>query len=138
MIELSRDTYDAVVNHARDGVPEEVCGVLGGDYGSDATRVVSAHPAENAAETPETEYYIDPKEQLELLETIEGLGEDVVSFYHSHPAGPPCPSDTDTARATWPGLSYLIVVLNGRSPYVGSWRWDADADEFRQEVVRLR
>jgi proteasome lid subunit RPN8/RPN11 len=138
MIELSRDTYDAIVDHARDGVPEEVCGVLGGDYGSDATHVVSAHPAENAAETPETEYYIDPKKQLELMETIEDLGRDVVSFYHSHPAGPSCPSDTDIARATWPGLSYLIVELNGHHPYVGSWRWDADADDFRQEVVRLR
>jgi proteasome lid subunit RPN8/RPN11 len=138
MIELSRETYDAVVDHAREGAPEEVCGIFGGDFGDDITHVVSAHRAENTAETPETEYYIDPGEQLELIEVIEDAGRKVAGFYHSHPAGPLYPSDTDASRATWPGLSYLIVVLDGRHPYVGSWRWDDDAQEFQQEAVRLR
>lgn len=138
MIGLPREIYDTLVRHACEGAPREVCGVLGGDYGEDISCVSSAHRTANAAETPETEYYIDPREQLECIETIEDSGQDVVGFYHSHPAGPRQPSQTDTERATWPGVSYLIVILDGGYPYVGSWRWVDEAETFDQEVVRLR
>lgn len=138
MIVLPRPVYDGMIEHAREGAPEEVCGVLGGDYGEDVTRVESAHRAANAADAPRTEYYIDPAEQLELMEAIEDDGRAVAGFYHSHPAGPPGPSATDAARATWPGLSYLIVVLDGKHPYVGSWRWNDAEEAFEQEAVRLR
>lgn len=122
MIELPRAVYDGLVDHAREGAPEEVCGVLGGEFDEEITRVKSFRRAENAAETPRTEYAIDPAEQLGLIESIEGEGQAVAGFYHSHPAGPAQPSDTDAARATWPGLSYEIVVLDDAHPYVGSWR----------------
>jgi proteasome lid subunit RPN8/RPN11 len=69
------------------------------------------------------------------MRTIEDGGEDVVGFYHSHPSGPPRPSQTDTARATWEGYSYVIVSLDGQQPYVGSWRWTGD--HFEQEVVAI-
>lgn len=138
MIAVPRHVYDELIRHATEGTPEEVCGVLGGEYGDDETTVESAHRASNVADAPRTEYYIDPAEQLELVETIEDSGQDVAGFYHSHPAGPPGPSETDAERATWPGLSYLIVVLSGDFPYVGSWRWNDGDEAFEQEVVRLR
>lgn len=137
MLELPRDVYDAVVDRARDGAPAEVCGIFGGDHGTDRTRVESVHRARNAADTPQKTYAIDPEEQLELIDHIEAAGQDLAGFYHSHPAGPPRPSRTDVARAAWPGQSYLLVALDGRHPYVGSWRWDGDAGEFVGEQVRL-
>ncbi len=137
MLELPRDVYDAVVDHARQGAPEEVCGIFGGDYGDERSRVAVFHRAENAAGSPRSEYQIDPAAQLELMDEIEETGRDIAGFYHSHPAGPPRPSRTDAARATWPGRSYLIVVLDGRHPYVGSWRWDDDAGEFVGERLRV-
>lgn len=138
MIQLSREVYDELIEHAESGVPEEVCGVLGGEYEEDTSRIDVVRRAENAADTPRTEYYIDPAEQLELMEDLEADGRDVAGFYHSHPEGPVGPSRTDAARATWPGLSYLIVVLDGAYPYVGSWRWNDEEELFEQEVVTLR
>lgn len=138
MIELPRSVYSGLVDHALAGAPEEVCGVLGGDYGEGTTVVRTFRRAENVAETPRTEYSIDPAEQLELIEAIEADGDEVAGFYHSHPAGPPQPSPTDAERATWPGLSYVIVVLDGQYPYMGSWRWDEAAETFSQEVLRRR
>lgn len=138
MIELPRAVYDGLVDHAVEGAPEEVCGVLGGAFDDDTSVVQSYRRAENAADTPRTEYAIDPTEQLELIEAIEADGQAVAGFYHSHPAGPPHPSETDAARATWPGLSYVIVALDGQHPYVGSWRWDGEAERFEPEVVRRR
>jgi proteasome lid subunit RPN8/RPN11 len=134
MITFSRGAYDDVVYEAYDGGGNEVCGILAGDYGGDETTVTAAHPAENVADRPEIRYYIDPEEQFEIVEAIEAEGLEVAGFYHSHPAGPSHPSDTDADRATWPGLSYVIVALDGY-PYVGSWRWREGA--FEQETVAI-
>ena len=134
MIEFARESYDAIVEHAREGAPEEICGVLDGRYDPERSRVEAVHRAENVAETPHTEYRIDPEQQLAITERIEDAGREVVGFYHSHPAGPTVPSDTDATRATWPGLSYVIVALDG-APYVGGWRWNDERESFEQEIV---
>jgi proteasome lid subunit RPN8/RPN11 len=152
---------DEIVAHASEGAPEEVCGVLAGARGtekrqveensveensseepsaeensSEVRRVEAHHPAENVAETPQTRYEIDPREQLELLEAVEAAGREVVGFYHSHPRGPAQPSATDAAQATWPDRSYVIVALDGGDEAsVGSWRWTGEA--FEGEVVRV-
>ncbi|ELZ61216.1 MULTISPECIES: desampylase [Halorubrum] len=163
MIELPRAVYDEIVSRAYAGGDAEVCGVLAGTTvgdgeagddggtGDDAggagvtdatavdevTLVERAYAAENVADRPQIRYRIDPEEQLELLEAIEADGLDAVGFYHSHPAGPTEPSETDAARATWPDRSYVICALDGY-PFVGSWRWRADAEAFERETVAVR
>jgi len=134
MLRLTRQVYDAAVDHAREGAPAEVCGVLGGDRGS-TSHARTLHRAENVAASPRVEYRIDPTEQLKLIEEVETSGKEVVGFYHSHPRGPAEPSPTDRRRATWTGRSYVIVVLDGDHPYVGSWRWAGEA--FEREAVAL-
>lgn len=136
MIVVERRCYDAIVAHAMEGAPEEVCGVLGGSYGDQESTVTTVRRTANVSRTPVREYHMDPEEQLEQLDAIEDEGLDVVGFYHSHPTGPPAPSRTDEARATWPGYSYVIVVLEGE-PFVGSWRWNDDAERFAAEIVQL-
>ncbi len=127
---------ETILERARDGRPEEICGVFGGDYDPDGrSRVRSQYPADNVAETPRTRYRIDPEAQLELFDRLEERGEEIVGFYHSHPRGPPRPSDTDVAQATWPDRSYLIVSLEPRE--VGSWRWRADDERFEREHLVL-
>ena len=148
-----------VVDHAREGAPEEVVGVLAGRRGDDVSTVERALRARNAADAPRTRYEIAPDEQLALLEQVETSGSDVVGFYHSHPRGPAEPSDVDAGRAAWPGRSYLIVSLAGElgnglagepddelagepgnepadGPTVGSWRWTGE--RFREEAVEPR
>lgn len=151
MIEFTRRAYDDVVDHAVRGDDEEVCGVLAGESDPDSARddqvgttdwsersvVTETYPAENAAETPRTRYLIDPEELFGIVETVEASGREVVGFYHSHPSGPTRPSGTDVARATWPDRSYVICALDGH-PFVGSWRWRADASAFEQETVAVR
>lgn len=139
VIEFTRATYDAVVAHAREGDPAEVCGVLVGHRGTDGdpSVVTRTYETENVAERPKTRYRIDPEAQLEAIEAAEGNGLDVVGFYHSHPAGPPSPSDIDIGRATWPGYSYVICALDG-FPFVGSWRWTGEDRRFEQETVGVR
>jgi proteasome lid subunit RPN8/RPN11 len=134
MLRLTREVYDAAIDHAREGAPAEVCGVLGGERGP-TSHARTLRRAENVAADPRTEYRIDPAEQLALMEEVEAAGEEVVGFYHSHPHGPAEPSPTDRRRATWTERSYLIVVLDGGWPYVGSWRWTGE--RFAREAVAL-
>jgi proteasome lid subunit RPN8/RPN11 len=130
-----------ILAHAREGTPEEICGILAGtrnESNPDESehRVEARHPAENVAETPRTRYEIDPREQLELMEAIEASAREVVGFYHSHPRGPEGPSATDSAQATWPDRSYVIVSLGGSAgDSIGSWRWTGE--EFVEESVRV-
>ena len=134
MLRVTREVYDTAIDHAREGAPSEVCGVLGGDRGA-TSHARTLRRAENVAADPRTEYRIDPTEQLALMEEVETGGDEVVGFYHSHPRGPAQPSPTDRRRATWTDRSYVIVVLDGAHAYVGSWRWTGE--EFERETVAL-
>lgn len=149
---FTRSTYDKIVSRARRGGDLEVCGVLGGrsvgiapdtgssSFDSDPSKpgfgrvVTTVYPVENVADAPRVQYELEPEGQLEAIQQLEDRGETLVGFYHSHPRGPPVPSDTDVETATWPDASYVIVALDGE-PYVGSWRWNGEA--FETELVRL-
>ncbi|ELY80256.1 desampylase [Natrinema gari] len=133
MIVIPADIRATILERAREGDPDEICGVLGGEYEPDGkSRVRSQYPATNVAETPRTRYEIDPEEQLAIFERLENRGEETVGFYHSHPRGPPRPSATDAARATWPDRSYVIVSLDPLE--IGSWRWRTGSEgQFDRE-----
>lgn len=131
MIVLPADVREEIVAHSREGTPEEVCGVLGGEFDADWSHVRSYYPAENAADEPRTRYRLDPEEALEIFERLEDHGEEIVGFYHSHPRGPSKPSEIDLEAATWPDRSYVIVSLDPLE--VGSWRFRDEG--FEREMV---
>jgi len=132
---VAREVHDALVAHARDGAPEEVCGVLGGREASagDPARVTRHERVPNVAATPRTRYELDPEALFATLQRVDD-GDDVVGFYHSHPAGPDAPSATDEAQATWPDAVYAIVSLAETEPRLGAWRWTGE----RFEELRVR
>jgi len=123
---LPAQTREELITRARTGSPREVCGILGGTFGAERSHVQSQYPVTNVADRPRSRYRIDPEDQLEIFDRLEAGGEEIVGFYHSHPWGPPKPSETDARDATWPDRSYLIVSLD---PFeIGSWRWRSATD----------
>lgn len=132
MIVLPSAIRETIRERAREGQPNEICGVLGGAYEPEETSYVrSQYPADNVAENPRTRYEIDPEQQLVIFDCLEDRDEEIVGFYHSHPRGPPRPSETDAQLATWPNRSYLIVSLE--PPEIGSWRWRDDTERDGDE-----
>jgi proteasome lid subunit RPN8/RPN11 len=106
-LRLTREQADQIAAHARDGMPHEVCGLLGGA----GREVREVHPVPNAAPNPAVAYVMEPAAQLEAMLSLERRGLDLVGIYHSHPPGKRTgPSPTDIAQATYPGVVYLIVV----------------------------
>lgn len=97
VIELPRHLGDALIHHARDGKPHEVCGIVGIKNG----RVVRLHRARNVSDQPQVRFEIDPDD---LFKVVEFERVDLkLGFYHSHPASRAYPSSTDIAFARlWP------------------------------------
>jgi [CysO sulfur-carrier protein]-S-L-cysteine hydrolase len=103
---IPKQLADEIVTHAREDLPNECCGMVGGADGIAAT----LYRAENAEASP-LRYSIDSKEQFRLMREIEGAGEELAAIYHSHTKSPAYPSQTDVNLAGWPEAVYLIVSL---------------------------
>ena len=124
--------YDEILAHAREGLPNEACGVLAGEGG----RPVRVYPMRNAEESPVV-YRFDEREQLEVFNEIEEKGWDLLAFFHSHTHTEAYPSPTDRAHAHWsdpvsgdevpayPGIRYMILSLAEQEPVVRAFTFDA-------------
>lgn len=107
-----------MVTHAREDLPNECCGMIGGRDGT-ATSVVRVR---NAAASP-LRYEMDAQGQFDALKAIEGDGEELVGIYHSHTRSAAYPSQTDVNQAMmWPEQVYVIVSLeNAEAPDVKAY-----------------
>ncbi len=98
---------DEMVAHAREDLPNECCGMIGGRDGV-ATEVVRV---ENSAASP-LRYEMDPQGQFNGLKAIEDGGGELLGIYHSHTKSAAYPSQTDVNQAVaWPEQVYVIVSL---------------------------
>ena len=115
---LSQAHWDALVAHAHESVPDECCGYARARDG----RVEEVYRAENVLETSQRYgYKLDSKSLLRTHE-LEEEGYEVV-VYHSHPASPAEPSQTDINLAAYPDWRYVIVSAT-HEPAVRCWRID--------------
>jgi proteasome lid subunit RPN8/RPN11 len=126
---IAQSLIDEMVAHAREDLPNECCGMLGG-VGDEARLVI---PVVNSAASP-LRFEMDPQGQYNALKSIEEDGGELLAIYHSHTKSPAYPSQTDVNQAVnWPDAIYLIVSLqDGDAPEVkGYWLKDlkiADAE----------
>jgi proteasome lid subunit RPN8/RPN11 len=128
---MTRSVYDAIIVHARDGEPEEVCGILrgSGDLAFDLVR------GKNVAPDPVMDYVIDAQTLLRQFD-FEEDGDEMVGVYHSHPVSPAYPSGSDAWSAHYPDAVYIICSLendqplSGRDPVVRAF-------QFREHDVAL-
>jgi proteasome lid subunit RPN8/RPN11 len=106
-VKISQRLIDEMIAHAREDLPDECCGMIGGRDG-EATSVVRV---ENAAHSP-LRYEMDPQGQYDALKEIEGAGDELIGIYHSHTRSAAYPSQTDVNEARmWPEQVYVIVSL---------------------------
>jgi proteasome lid subunit RPN8/RPN11 len=117
-MKISQFLINEMVAHAREDLPNECCGMIGGRDG-EASRVVRV---ENAAASP-LRYEMDPQGQYDALKAIEDAGEELIGIYHSHTRSAAYPSQTDVNEARmWPEQAYVIVSLeNDEAPDVKAY-----------------
>jgi proteasome lid subunit RPN8/RPN11 len=123
---IGQSLVDEIVAHAREDLPNECCGMVGGADGAAAT----VYPAENAEASP-FRYSISAGEQFRLMREIEAGGEELVAIYHSHTKSAAYPSQTDVNLAGWPDAVHVIVSLaDPEAPDLkGFWIRDGKIEE---------
>jgi len=133
VLRIGHDDWLAIVAHAYDELPNEMCGLLVGPPrqpsapGVDATApagevaVVRFVPCRNAAASARV-YTVDPRDHLRADRAAEEDGLEIIGVVHSHTHSPAHPSPTDVAAAVDPGWHYVIVSLADGVPSLRSWR----------------
>lgn len=106
MLRIPRHIHDDLIAHAREGLPLEVCGILGGT--GDTVRVMA--PMTNADASGE-HFTLEPREQFAVNRALRAQGLSILAIYHSHPASPAYPSSEDIRMAYTPGVSHVIISL---------------------------
>ncbi|HEY5512327.1 MAG TPA: Mov34/MPN/PAD-1 family protein, partial [Geomonas sp.] len=76
MLKIPEKIHQAIIAHARDGFPLEVCGILGGS----GTAVLSHYPMTNT-DASHQHFMMDPKEQFAVAKALRAAGEEMVAIY---------------------------------------------------------
>ncbi len=127
---IPKKIYDELLAHARDDVPNECCGLVGGNDGV----AKSVYRARNAEASP-LRYNLDPQDQFRIMTEMDERGEELSAIYHSHTASPAYPSQTDINLAAYPDALYLIVSLaEGEEPLRGYRIDDGQVNEVELQV----
>jgi proteasome lid subunit RPN8/RPN11 len=119
MLTLPRLVHDQMVAHCLTGLPEEACGLLGGDLGTG--RATTCYPTRNVAASAKL-YTVDPKDHLRADRDAEASGHAIIGVFHSHTHTEAYPSPTDVAQAPDPEWHYVLVSLRDIQPVVRSYR----------------
>ncbi len=105
-----------MIEHAREGYPEEVCGILGGED----DEVKKVYRMTNTEHSP-VSYFMEPSEQFRVMKALREAGLRMVGIYHSHPDSPPFPSAKDVRLAFYDDAVYVIISLMEREPSVKAY-----------------
>lgn len=120
---IAADALDSIGRAARAGLPREACGVLLGV----GRRIDEAVGLANLAATDDR-FLIDPLAAAKIERQARRRGLRLVGYFHSHPHGPPAPSEADLAGHLWPGHGpdlHLIITCSheARPLRARSQRW---------------
>lgn len=105
-VHLPVDLAIQIIEHAREGKPEEICGILRG-RGMEAYEVIRG---QNVAAERIENYDLDPQTLLRQFQ-FEETGDEMMGIYHSHPVSVAYPSATDAWNAHYPDSIYFICSL---------------------------
>lgn len=111
MLILKQEDYQKILEHAKTGLPNEACGLLGGYTKENGSQVITdVYLLRNVDESRE-HFSMDPKEQFAAVKDIRGKGRELLGNFHSHPESPSRPSEEDIRLAYDSKIHYLILSL---------------------------
>lgn len=118
---MPKSVHELLLSDLLAGLPDEACGLLGGQQQGDRCVVDRWYRSDNAAASSRI-YTIDPKTHLRADRDAEDRGAAIVGVVHSHTHTDPFPSPTDVAQAPDPDWHYVIVSFRLGEPMLRSYR----------------
>ncbi len=107
-----------LIQHALEGYPNEICGLLIGN----GNRILRIIPTENGATNKENAFIIPTSALNEHIPKLRAEGLELIGFYHSHPNSAPIPSETDIQELD-NGLNLPHVLIGIIPPYAEIKAW---------------
>lgn len=105
-MKFTKQQLDEMIQHSRDELPNECCGVIG----SRDDVVETVYRAVNGAASP-LRYELESRDLLRIFNAIDDAEQEVGAIYHSHTRSAAYPSQTDINLALYPDALYIIVSL---------------------------
>ena len=131
MLYLKRDLLEKMIKQIRREAPDEACGILAGKEG----KVEKIYRMVNTDKNSET-FFMDPKEQLDVVKDIRKKGLEIVGIYHSHTNSDAYPSQRDVEFAFNPEVSYVIISLKNKdNPYIRSFK--IENNKIKEEEIKF-
>lgn len=115
MIHIRKEQYRTIVEYARNSLPNEACGLLGGKTENGGKYVEKVYCLSNTDASRE-HFSMDPREQFDAIRDMRRLGLSLIGNFHSHPETPARPSKEDKRLAYDPNIYYLILSLADGKP----------------------
>lgn len=118
--------------HARAELPNECCGLCGGDPATGT--ITHVYRLVNTAASP-TRYFAEVKSLLAAFRAMREHGTHLLAIYHSHPTSDPIPSRTDLEQNFYgPDVAHVIIAMNSAEPIVRAWSLGEGA--YREELIQ--
>ena len=114
-VRLKQADYEAMIAHAKSGLPNEACGLIAGKAEGEVKTVEKVYFLPNPDSSPE-HFSISPREQLAALKDMRASGLAPLGNFHSHPSTPARLSEEDLRFACDSKASYLVLTLAGDAP----------------------
>ena len=131
MLTLKREHLKEMIQHVKDELPNEGCGILAGKDG----KVLKVYKMTNTDKSFLT-FFMDPKEQFEAMKDMRRLELEMVGIYHSHVASPAYPSQRDVKFAFYPDVYYVIISLKDKdNPQVKAFKISEPSEESKQLFI---
>lgn len=106
---IAQSLIDEMVAHAREDLPNECCGMVGGADGE----AKSVYRARNRFASP-LRFGVNSDDLFRITQKeMPARGEELIAIYHSHTKSAAYPSQTDLneAQQSWPDAIWVIVSL---------------------------
>ena len=136
-ITIKKDDVNRIIEHAKNRLPDEACGLIGGIDNEDGVREIRKVYLLTNTDHSREHFSVDPKEQLQAVKDMRSEGIKPLGNWHSHPESPSRSSDEDIRLAVDSEASYLILsLMDIDNPVLNSFHVE-NGVSTREELVEL-
>lgn len=118
---LPAHIIEGMFEQARNELPNECCGLLGGSIEPGGVGRVSARYSLVNVAASSREYLANGPDLFAAHRDMRQRGLEHLAVYHSHPTTEPVPSRTDRERSYGGGVVSLIISLKASTPQMRGW-----------------
>ena len=119
-VQLPRHIVNQLLEQTLNAGNAEICGLIASRNGIPST----CYPVANVAANTDSQFQLEPKQQINAMRTMRETGQTLFAIYHSHPKTPATPSKQDIEQAN---LTHYMRWMDQRgiqaSTYPELWQW---------------